>query len=61
MDLFSASSEKEKAEGQPLAARLAPRDWDEFVGQPHLVAEGSLLRRAAEADRLGSMIFRAIS
>jgi putative ATPase len=36
---------------------MAPRDWGEFVGQRALVAEGSLLRRAIEADRLGSAIF----
>jgi putative ATPase len=36
---------------------MAPRDWTEFVGQPRLVAEGALLRRALEADRLGSAIF----
>lgn len=41
----------------PLAAKLAPRDWDEFVGQNHLIASQSLLRRAIEADRLGSSIF----
>jgi putative ATPase len=40
-----------------LAARLAPRDWGEFVGQGDLVAEGSLLRRAVDADRLRSAIF----
>ncbi len=36
---------------------MAPREWDEFIGQEHLVAPGSLLRRAIEADRLGSSIF----
>ncbi len=36
---------------------MAPRDWDEFIGQEHLVSPGSLLRRAIEADRLGSSIF----
>jgi putative ATPase len=41
----------------PLAARMAPRDWGEFVGQGDLVAEGSLLRRAVDADRLGSALF----
>ncbi len=36
---------------------MAPRDWPEFIGQEHLVSNGSLLRRAIEADRLGSSIF----
>jgi len=44
-------------EPEPLAARMAPRDWPEYVGQPHLVSEGALLRRAVEVDRLGSAIF----
>ena len=30
---------------------------DDFVGQKHIVAEGSLLRRAIALDRLGSCIF----
>ncbi len=36
---------------------MAPRDWQEFIGQEHLISQGSLLRRAIEADRLGSSIF----
>jgi putative ATPase len=59
MDLFSdpAPSPEASLASQPLAARMAPRDWGEYVGQPALVSEGSLLRRAVEADRLGSAIF----
>ncbi len=41
---------------QPLAARVRPRDLDEFLGQEHLVGEGRVLRRAIEAGRLPSMI-----
>lgn len=42
----------------PLAARMRPRNLDEFVGQGHLVGPGRLLRRAIEADRLfSSLIF----
>ncbi|MCG3203835.1 MAG: Replication-associated recombination protein A [Elusimicrobia bacterium] len=36
---------------------MAPRDWPEFIGQENLVSPGSLLRRAIEADRLGSSVF----
>jgi putative ATPase len=36
---------------------MAPQDWPEFIGQEHLIHSGSLLRRAIEADRLGSSIF----
>jgi putative ATPase len=42
---------------QPLAARMRPRNLDEFAGQKHILAQGQLLRRAIEADRLQSLIF----
>ena len=42
---------------QPLAARLRPRDLDEFVGQTHLLGEGKVLRRLIEGDKVSSMIF----
>lgn len=41
---------------QPLAARIRPRGFDEFVGQEHLVGEGRVLRKCIETDRLPSMI-----
>jgi putative ATPase len=41
----------------PLAARMRPRTLEEYIGQEHLLAEGRLLRRAIEADRLASVIF----
>ncbi|MBN2462231.1 MAG: replication-associated recombination protein A [Dehalococcoidia bacterium] len=41
----------------PLAARMRPRSFAEFVGQEHLVGEGRLLRKCIEADQLPSMIF----
>src|SRR6185312_15206799 len=40
----------------PLAARMRPRSFDEYVGQEHLVGEGRILRRLVEADNLPSMI-----
>ncbi len=42
---------------QPLAARLRPRDLDEFVGQTHLLGRGKVLRRLIESDQVSSMIF----
>jgi len=57
MDLFQTPTLNEIKSSEPLAARLAPREWQDFIGQEHLVAPGSLLRRAIEADRLGSSIF----
>lgn len=52
-DLFTASNENLK----PLADRMRPRTLDEFIGQPHIVGPGRLLRRAIEADRMTSCIF----
>ena len=42
---------------QPLAARLRPRDLDEYVGQEHLLGEGKVLRRLIESDQVSSMVF----
>lgn len=36
---------------------MRPRTLDEFLGQGRIVGEGSLLRRAISADKLGSCIF----
>ena len=41
---------------QPLASRMRPRDLSEFVGQEHLVGEGSILRQMIERDQIPSMI-----
>src|SRR5690242_9357455 len=40
----------------PLALRVRPASLDEFVGQRHVLGEGSVLRTAIETDRVGSMI-----
>ena len=42
---------------QPLADRLRPRNFDEYVGQQHLVGEGKVLRKLIEQDKISSMIF----
>src|SRR5919204_567789 len=54
--LFDVEPGGEDVSSQPLAARMRPRDLDEFLGQDHLVGEGTVLRRAIEARRLPSMI-----
>src|SRR5215470_10899956 len=64
-DLFAAAAglpaevpaATESFRHQPLAARMRPRDLDEFTGQAHILAPGQLLRRAIEADRIQSLIF----
>ena len=55
MDLFDLNGNEEGA--KPLAERMRANNLNEFVGQKHIVSEGSLLRRAILADRLGSCIF----
>src|SRR5690625_2024651 len=42
---------------QPLAARMRPRNLEEYIGQDHILAPGRLLRRAIQADQLSSLIF----
>jgi putative ATPase len=42
---------------RPLADRMRPRTFDEFVGQEHLVAPGKPLRIQIERDDIGSLIF----
>lgn len=56
MDLFEHSRQEQFRREAPLAHRMRPRNFDEFVGQEHIVGEGRLLRRAIEADRLTSVI-----
>lgn len=54
MDLF----QKDKIEKpEPLAIRMSPKTFDEFLGQKHILAEGKLLRRAISSDKLSSVIF----
>ncbi|HBM74202.1 MAG TPA: AAA family ATPase, partial [Clostridiaceae bacterium] len=40
----------------PLADRVRPENFDQFVGQEHLMAKGRLLRRLIETDNISSMI-----
>jgi putative ATPase len=42
--------------GRPLAVRMRPRDLEGFVGQAHLLGEGSALRTAIEQGRPHSMV-----
>ncbi|MBT6499577.1 MAG: AAA family ATPase [Deltaproteobacteria bacterium] len=57
MDLFDYSLQSQIKKDAPLADRLRPRTLEEFVGQPHILAAGRLLRRAIQADQLSSLIF----
>ncbi len=56
MDLFEQPGEGATLEQQPLAARMRPTSVEEIAGQDHILGPGRLLRRAIDADRLGSII-----
>ncbi len=43
-------------DGLPLAIRMRPRSFEEYVGQKRLLAPGKLLRRAVDADKFTSII-----
>ncbi len=55
-DLFDQSLKETMEKEAPLADRIRPRDFDEFVGQEEIVGEGKPLRRAIERDELQSVI-----
>ncbi|MAQ92872.1 MAG: AAA family ATPase [Rhodothermaceae bacterium] len=55
-DLFGAAATARLRANAPLADRMRPQTLDQYVGQGHILAQGSLLRRAIEADRVTSLI-----
>ncbi len=57
MNLYAAQEDANRQQSRPLAARMRPRNLDEFAGQSHLLGSGQLLRRMLDADRIGSAIF----
>lgn len=40
----------------PLAERMRPKNLDEYIGQTHLVGEGSILRRMIDSGNVSSFI-----
>jgi putative ATPase len=58
MDFFGEDKPQEvRSSIAPLADRLRPRTFEEFVGQNKIVGEGTPLRKAIEEDRVPSIIF----
>lgn len=63
-ELFAAFAEVEKTDadaeasfdGEPLAARLRPRNLEEYIGQSHLIGKDRPLRRMLERGQCYSMI-----
>ena len=69
-DLFFQPAEQLPAENagpapetfrsRPLAARMRPRNLDEYAGQAHILGPGQLLRRAIEADNFDAAAIEAL-
>ena len=55
-DLFTAPRH-DPAIDAPLAERMRPRDFADFVGQDEIVSPDRPLRKAIETDQLSSVIF----
>jgi putative ATPase len=51
-----ADAASRQRELMPLAARMRPRSFDDFVGQDKILAPDKVLRRTIEQDRLTSVI-----
>jgi len=56
MDMFEHKLEEKMNEEAPLAARMRPATFNDFVGQEHLIGEGRVLRKVIEAGQLPSII-----
>lgn len=56
MNLFEYHESSNVSKNIPLAWRMQPKTLEEFIGQKHILAQGKLLKRAIEADRISSLI-----
>ncbi|MFC1892608.1 replication-associated recombination protein A [Chloroflexota bacterium] len=56
MDMFEHKLEEQKGKEAPLAARMRPASFHDFVGQENIIGEGRVLRKAIEAGQLPSII-----
>jgi putative ATPase len=56
MTLFDHQSQRELQSRAPLAARMRPSTFDEYVGQQHIIGPETVLRRSIESDQLPSII-----
>ena len=54
--LFEHNRRQRAGKQAPLAERMRPSSFGEFVGQQHIVGSERVLRKALEADRLPSFI-----
>lgn len=56
MDLFSYANEAKPNQNAPLAVRMRPRNFDEFVGHVDVVGKSKFLRKMIDSDQIPSMI-----
>ena len=56
MDMFEQKSRERMKEEAPLAARMRPDTFNDFVGQEHLIGEERVLRKVIEAGQLPSIV-----
>ncbi|MFC1897142.1 replication-associated recombination protein A [Chloroflexota bacterium] len=56
MDMFEQKSEEVKEREAPLAARMRPATFNDFVGQGHLIGKDRVLRKVIEAGQLPSIV-----
>jgi len=56
MDMFEQKSDEKKDMEAPLATRMRPATFNDFVGQEHLIGSGRVLRKAIETGKIPSVI-----
>jgi putative ATPase len=54
--LFEHNRQQHARDIAPLAERMRPASFDEFVGQEHILGDDKVLRRAIAADRVPSIL-----
>ncbi|MBI5418415.1 replication-associated recombination protein A [Candidatus Poribacteria bacterium] len=57
MELFEQNRISNLNETAPLAYRMRPKDFSEFIGQEHIVGANTPLRRTLDVGKLRSFIF----
>ncbi|MEN9465293.1 MAG: hypothetical protein RL217_1474 [Pseudomonadota bacterium] len=56
MDVMPADLFAQSAAYEPLAAKMRPQILDDYIGQTHLIGEGTALRRALASGHVHSLI-----
>lgn len=56
MDLFSYANQEMEKRSAPLAVRMRPRNFDEFIGHEAVVGKNKFLRKMIDSDQIPSMI-----